>query len=259
MYETLIVHSADGVCSIRLNRPHVYNAFNQTMRSELFKALQQAERDAAIRVVILSGEGKAFSSGQDLQEVHGQPADIYRKVLADGYNPIIRQLRYMSKPVICRLNGIAAGAGCSLALACDLIIAADSAALMQVFINVALVPDSGSSFLLPRMVGLQRAFELAASGRKIPASEALQLGLVNEVVPAEQLDDAVQKHASYYAAAPTVAIGLIKRMLNRTYHSDLESMMQYETWCQLIASQTADHREGVQAFLEKRRPHYQGR
>lgn len=258
MYETLLIQQHAGACTLRLNRPQVYNAFNQQMRRELLQALQQAEADPQVRVVVLTGEGKAFSSGQDLQEVRNQPSDIYRRVLTEGYIPLIRQVRQMEKPVLCRLNGIAAGAGCSLALACDVIVAAEEASLTQVFINIALTPDSGSSFLLPRMTGLQRAFELAATGRRVPAREAQQLGMVNEVVPLDQLDEAVQKQVAYYVNAPTKAIGLIKRMLNRSFQSDLESMMQYETWCQEIASRTADHREGVQAFLEKRRPQFQG-
>ncbi|MCS6917165.1 MAG: enoyl-CoA hydratase-related protein [Chitinophagales bacterium] len=258
MYETLLIQQHAGACTLRLNRPQVYNAFNQQMRRELLQALQQAEADPQVRVVVLTGEGKAFSSGQDLQEVRNQPSDIYRRVLTEGYIPLIRQVRQMEKPVLCRLNGIAAGAGCSLALACDVIVAAEEASLTQVFINIALTPDSGSSFLLPRMTGLQRAFELAATGRRVSAREAQQLGMVNEVVPLDQLDEAVQKQVAYYVNAPTKAIGLIKRMLNRSFQSDLESMMQYETWCQEIASRTADHREGVQAFLEKRRPQFQG-
>ncbi|MCS6990560.1 MAG: enoyl-CoA hydratase-related protein [Chitinophagales bacterium] len=258
MFETLILRQEGAVLTISLNRPTVYNAFNQLMRRELLKALQQAEAEPQVRVVVLTGEGKAFSSGQDLQEVKNQSPDIYRQVLNDGYIPLIRQVRQMSKPVLCRLNGVAAGAGCSLALACDVIIAGEEASLIQVFVNIALVPDSGSSFFLPRLVGLQRAFELAATGRKVSAREAQQLGLVNEVVPQDQLDEAVQRHVSYYAQAPTKALGLIKRMLNRSFQSDLESMMHYETWCQEIASRTSDHQEGVQAFLEKRRPHFQG-
>jgi 2-(1,2-epoxy-1,2-dihydrophenyl)acetyl-CoA isomerase len=168
-------------------------------------------------------------------------------------------MRQMPKPIICKLNGIAAGAGCSLALACDLIIASEEATLAEIFVNIGLVMDSGSSYFLPRLVGYAKAFELATMGTKVPASEALQLGLINKIVPASKLDQTVDQIAAYYAAAPTVAIGLMKKMLNVSHHSSLEEMLEYEAAYQAIAGRTSDNREGIQAFLEKRKPVFKGK
>ncbi len=258
MYETLIFEVADSKASITLNRPDVYNAMNDSLRSELQDALKQAARDKEVRVVIITGAGKAFCSGQDLKEVLANPDRSIAESLRKGYNPIILAMRKMAKPIICRLNGIAAGAGCSLALACDLIIAAEEAAMTEIFINIGLVLDSGSSFFLPRLVGSARAFELATTGRKISAKEGYELGIINKVVPMEQLDAAVNSLTNYYAGAPTHAIGLMKKMLNKSYYSDLETMLEYEAYYQEIAASSTDNKEGVKAFLEKRKPIFIG-
>lgn len=167
-------------------------------------------------------------------------------------------MRNMPKPVIGRLNGVAAGAGCSLALACDLVIAAEEAALSEIFISIALVLDSGSSFFLPRLVGSALAFELATTGRKVAAKEAAAIGLINKAVPMEQLDGAIEEITTYYANAPTKAIGLMKKMLNKSFQSDLDSLLDYEAYCQDIAAATADSKEGVAAFLQKRKPQFKG-
>ena len=215
MFETLLFEKTDGKAFITLNRPDVYNAFNDLMRKELLEALKEAEKNPAVRVLIITGAGKAFCSGQDLKEVMANPNRNISESLHKGYNPIIRLMRNMPKPIIGRLNGVAAGAGCSLALACDLVIAAEEAALSEIFINIALVLDSGSSFFLPRLVGSALAFELATTGRKVPAKEAAAIGLINKAVPLEQLDGAIEEITTYYANAPTKAIGLMKKMLNK--------------------------------------------
>ena len=186
------------------------------------------------------------------------PNRSFKESLNTGYNPIIRAMRNLAKPIICRLNGIAAGAGCSLVLACDVIIAAEEAALSEIFINIGLVLDSGSSYFLPRMIGSARAFEIATTGRKVSAKEAFEIGIVNKVVPLAQLDVPVDEIANYYANAPTKAIGLMKKMINKSFHSDLDTMLEYEAYCQEIAGNSADNKEGVKAFLEKRKPNFKG-
>ena len=168
-------------------------------------------------------------------------------------------MRSLPKPVICRLNGVAAGAGCSLALACDLIVASEEATLIEVFINIGLVPDSGSSFFLPRLVGMAKAFELCTMGSKVKAQEAMSLGLINKSVPHVQLDAEVKEYADYFATAPTKAVGLIKKMLNKSAHATLEEMLDYEAYCQEIAGSSEDYKEGVAAFLEKRKANFSGK
>jgi 2-(1,2-epoxy-1,2-dihydrophenyl)acetyl-CoA isomerase len=209
-------------------------------------------------VVVITGEGKAFCSGQDLKSGAGSKRSFLDS-LHKRYNPIIRAIRNLPKPVIARLNGVAAGAGCSLALACDVIVAADDAVLTEVFINIGLVPDSGSSYFLPRLVGMARAFELATMGTKIKAADAASIGLVNKAVPADKLDEAVRAYTTYYAAAPTKSIGIIKKMLNKSATSTLDEMLDYEAYCQEIAGNSDDYREGVNAFLEKRKPVFSGK
>ncbi|GDX51757.1 2-(1,2-epoxy-1,2-dihydrophenyl)acetyl-CoA isomerase [Bacteroidota bacterium] len=257
-FNTILLEIKDGVGTITLNRPDVYNAFNDEMSFELQDALKEAEKNKEVRVVVLTGAGKAFCSGQDLKAAAAAGNRSFKESLDKRYNPIIRAMRNMPKPIICRMNGVAAGAGCSLALACDVIVAAENATLIEVFINVGLVPDSGSSFFLPRVVGLARAFEYSTMGTKITATEAMQMGMVNRVVKLEELDNEVKKFTDYYANAPTKAIGLIKKMLNRSYNSDLESMLEYESYCQEIAGNSADNKEGVTAFIEKRKPVFRG-
>jgi len=256
---TLLLEIRDGIATITLNRPEVYNAFNDPQSYELQDALKKVEKDETVRVVVLTGAGKAFSSGQDLKAaMEGGKRDLGES-LRLRYNPIIRAIRQMPKPVICRLNGVAAGAGCSIALACDLIIASEEASMIEIFINIALVLDSGSSYFLPRTVGYHRAFELATKATKISAAEALQLGLVNKVVPAADLDTAVAEEAAYYAAAPTKAIGLLKKLLNKGMTEDLDKVLDYEAYCQQIAGSSADNEEGIRAFLEKRKPVFKGK
>jgi len=193
-----------------------------------------------------------------LKDAASQGVRSYMDSVFKRYNPIIRGLRNLPKPVICRLNGVAAGAGCSLALACDIIIAAETASLTEAFISIGLVTDSGSSYFLPRLIGYSKAFEMATMPRKIPAQEAFTMGLVNRVVPAEQLDAAVKEATDYYANAPTKAIGLMKKMLNRSFNSDLETILEMEAYSQEIAGNTKDHKEGVMAFIEKRKPVFKG-
>ncbi|MDB4160785.1 enoyl-CoA hydratase-related protein [Bacteroidia bacterium] len=256
-FETLVYRNENGVTTICLNRPDRYNAFNEQMRQDLLAALQVAENDSLCRVIVLSGEGKAFCSGQDLKDIEGKDID-FSDFLKTGYNPVIRAMRNMPKPIIARVNGVAAGAGCSLALACDFIIADERASFVEVFVGIGLVLDSGSSYFLPRLVGSNRAFELATMGKKVSASKALEWGMINRAVDTTVLDVEVEKVAQYYANAPTLAIASMKRMLNDSLVSTLDQVLDYEAHYQQIAGSSADYQEGVAAFLEKRKPAFKG-
>lgn len=257
MSNNLLLSVENKVATITLNRPDVFNAFNEELSYEMQDSLKEVEKNKEVRVVVITGAGKAFCSGQDLKSIAGSKRNLSES-LYKRYNPIIRAIRNMPKPIICKLNGVGAGAGCSLALACDMIIASENASLIEVFINVGLVLDSGSSYFLPRVVGSAKAFEIATMGSKISAEEALKMGMINKVVKSEELDEAVKKITDYYAGAPTKAIAIIKKMLNKSFHSDLETMLEYEAYCQGIAGNSADYREGVQAFVEKRKPNFKG-
>ena len=257
-YECLLYEVQDGVATITLNRPDVFNAFNDQQSYDLQDALKQVARDEQVRVVVLTGAGKAFCSGQDLKAIASASKRDLSESLEKRYNPIIRAMRNLPKPIICKLNGVAAGAGCSLALACDMVVASTAASMIEVFVNVGLVLDSGSSFFLPRVVGSLKAFELSTLGSKVTAEEALQLGMVNKVVAPEELDGAVAELAARYAASPTKAIGLMKKMLNKSFSSTLDEMLDYEAHCQKIAGNSEDYKEGVTAFNEKRKPQFKG-
>lgn len=257
-FKQLQFSSKDGIATVKLNRPEVYNALNDELTFELQDAFKICLKDDLIRVVIITGEGKAFCSGQDLKDSSKASNKSFSESLKKRYNPIIKAIRSLPKPVICRLNGVAAGAGCSLALACDYIVAAEDASLIEVFINIGLVPDSGSSLFLTRLVGYTKAFELATMGSRLSAEEAYKLGIINRIGPMDKLDAIVDEIAGYYSKAPTKSIGLIKKMLERVYTSDLNEALDYEAYCQEIAGRTNDYKEGVAAFLEKRKPEFEG-
>lgn len=258
-FETVLFEVDGGVLTLTLNRPDSYNACNEQLTTDLRAALKEAEKNKAIRSIILTGAGKAFCSGQDLKEA---PEPGARRSLADSlvrrYNPIIRALRSIPKPVITAINGVAAGAGCSLALAGDLRIMSEGAALLQAFVNIGLVPDSGSSHFLAHTVGYARAFEIATLGEKISAGRALELGLVNRVVPAETLMEETRALAERYAQGPTKAYGYIKKMLQRAEYTTVEDALEYEVFMQEAAGRTHDYGEGVKAFVEKRKPEFKG-
>ena len=256
-FNTITYTTDQGITNITLNRPDRYNAFNEEMRSELLAAMEAAEADTGCRVIVLSGSGKAFSSGQDLKDIEGKKIN-FSDFLKKGYNPVIRNMRNMLKPIICKLNGVAAGAGCSLALACDYIIAHDQASLVEVFVGIGLVLDSGSSYFLPRLVGSARAFELATMGSKVSATKAAEWGMINAVVSVDELEEETNKVAQYYANAPTLAVGMMKKMLNDSMSSSLEEVLEYEAHYQQLAGDSTDYTEGVAAFIEKRKPKFTG-
>lgn len=258
-YQTLLYVIQDTILTITLNRPEVYNALNEQMKKELNEAFKEAEKDPNVRCIVLRGAGeRAFCSGQDLKEHAGTKRSL-KESLEKSYNPLIRRIRNIEKPVIGMINGVAAGAGCSVALACDLRVMSTTAKLTEIFIRIGLVPDSGSHWFLPRLVGMAKAFEYAATGRDITADEALHVGLVNKVAPPDQLEKTTMEWAGQLAKAPTKSIGLIKRTLNKAMIVDLDALLDYEATMQQIASETEDHKEGVSAFLEKRPAEFKGR
>jgi len=259
MYNSILLDINNVVGTITLNRADVFNAFNDEQSYELQDALKQVAKNDEVRVVVLTGAGKAFCSGQDLKAISGAEKRSLEDSLHKRYNPIIRAMRNLPKPIIARVNGVAAGAGCSLALASDIIVAAESAKFIEVFVNVGLVLDSGSSYFLPRLVGSARAFEMSTMASRITAQQALDWGMINKVAPDAELDAAVQVYTDYYRSAPTKAIAMMKKMLNKSFQSDLDTMLDYEAHCQQIAGNSDDYREGVKAFNEKRKPEFRGK
>ena len=260
---TRIKMSCDNhVGTITINRPDVLNAFNDAFSGEFIAALKQAARDPDVRVVVITGAGRAFSSGQDLGDLEAKYVPGHVPALGADlkkrYDPWVKLIRTMDKPVIAAVNGVAAGAGCSLALACDMRIASEHAKFIEVFVNVGLVPDSGSTWTLPRLVGIGRAMELCLTGRPVKADEALSIGLVNQVVPADELEAATAKLANKLAALPGKALSLTKRLLNESLERPLMDQLEAESFAQETAGRTKDHFEGVTAFLQKRTPEFTG-
>ncbi len=256
---TCVNYEKNGaVAHVTLNRPDVFNAFNDEQSYELQSVLKAIKKDAEVRVVVLTGAGKAFCSGQDLKAIANSKNRSLSDSLYKRYNPIIKAMRELPKPIICRLNGVAAGAGASLALACDFIVAHEKSSLIEVFVNVGLVPDSGSSYFLPKAISPARAFEMATMAPKVSAQQALDWGLINRVCSDDNFDETINQITEYYASAPTKSIGMIKGMLNKAAHSDLDTMLQYEAYCQEIAGRSKDYKEGVSSFNEKRKPNFTG-
>jgi 2-(1,2-epoxy-1,2-dihydrophenyl)acetyl-CoA isomerase len=258
VYETLLAETQDGVRALTLNRPDVLNAINAQMGEDLLQALRDAERAAEVRCVLLAASGRGFCAGADLREqVPGQTS--LGDLLRARYNGIVLRMRTMEKPVIAAINGVAAGAGCNLALAADLRIASDRANFIEAFSRVGLIPDSGGTWFLPRLVGMGRALEMMFFADPMDALTAERLGLVNRVVPHDDLMARAKEWAARLAAGPTRAYGLIKRGVNRALALDLQGALEYEAHLQEVAGRTQDHREGVAAFLAKRPAQYIGR
>ena len=256
--ETVRVAVVDAVATITLARPEARNALDRPMKAALLAALRRVDRDAAIRVVILTGEGRAFCAGQDLKEPFGGEHPTLEDEVRDRYNPLILAVRRLSKPVIGAINGVAAGAGCSLAFACDLRIAAENASFVLAFGRIGLVPDSGASWFLPRLVGSARAAELALIGDPVSAAYAERLGIVSRVVAGDTLLAEAQTLAARLAAGSPRAMALTKRALAYAETATLEQALANEAYLQGIAGRSADHAEGLAAFREKRPPRFTG-
>lgn len=258
-YETILHEVTDGIATITLNRPATLNAFNDQMINETADAFKQAGRAKEVRCVVITGSGRAFSSGQDLADVQARGANFsIGDHLRHGYHKLIKQMVALEKPIIAAVNGVAAGAGCGVALAADIRIASEKASFMLAFSKVGLVPDSGTNWFLPRLIGYARAYEMAITADKIPAAKALEWGMVNRVVPAEQLMEAVAAWAKPLATGPTLAYGLAKRAMYKSWDMNLDDALAYEAHMQEIAGRSHDNKEGVTAFLEKREAQFKG-
>ncbi|KGX90195.1 enoyl-CoA hydratase-related protein [Pontibacillus marinus] len=257
MYETILYNVDQGVATITLNRPDSLNAFTKQLNDDVRKAVKQASGDSDVRCIVITGAGRAFCSGQDLKDV-GESAD-FGEVLRNNYHPMVREIERCEKPVIAAVNGVAAGAGFSLALACDFRIASEKSSFIQAFIHIGLVPDAANLYYLPKLIGEAKTMELAVLGDKISAETAQQYGLLTKLVSSDNWEDEVNAFAGRLAAMPTKAIGLIKRSIKASWNITFDEYLEKEAYGQRIAGLTDDFEEGVQAFIDKRKPAFQGK
>ncbi|WP_396167229.1 enoyl-CoA hydratase-related protein [Flavobacterium sp.] len=247
------------VAWISLNRPEVFNSFNREMALLLQKTLDDCNTDTNVRAIVITGNGKAFCAGQDLKEVTDPELNPgFRKILEEHYNPIIQKIRTIEKPIVAAVNGVAAGAGANIALACDIVVANEHASFIQAFSKIGLIPDSAGTFFLPRLIGFQKASALMMLGDKVTATEALTLGMIYKLYPTAIFEEEVKILVENLAKMPTKALGLTKRLLNQSMNNNLEQQLALESDLQIEASSTNDYNEGVTAFVEKRKPEFKG-
>lgn len=258
--DSIRLEKEHSIARITLNRPNAFNSFNREMALAFQEALDAANQDKLVRAIVIRGEGKAFCAGQDLKEVTSPELNPgFKKILDEHYGPIIRKIRNTEKPVIAAVNGVAAGAGANIALACDIVIAHELANFIQAFSAIGLIPDSGGTFFLPRLVGLQRATALAMLGDKISAKEAEEMGLIYKMVQADEFEEFVNRIASRLSKMPTKALALTKQAFNASLNNSLDEQLALESKLQIEASSTDDYHEGVAAFVEKRKPNFKGK
>jgi 2-(1,2-epoxy-1,2-dihydrophenyl)acetyl-CoA isomerase len=256
---TVLFKIEKAVATLALNRPEKFNSFNREMALELQSRLDEFEKNDEVRCIVLTGTGKAFCAGQDLAEASDVQTTDFERIVREHYNPIIHKLRNIEKPIVAAVNGIAAGAGANIALACDIVLATENAAFIQAFSKIGLIPDSSGTFFLPRLIGLQRAAALMMTADKVGAAEALQMGMIYNWFPDGEFEAEVIAFAERLAAMPTKGLGLTKRLLNQSFSNTLEEQLLQEKAIQVEAGQTADFKEGVTAFLEKRKAVFLGK
>lgn len=256
---SIILNIKNSIGYITLNRPDVFNSFNREMALEMQSALDACATDKAVRAIVITGEGKAFCAGQDLKEVTTpELMPGFRKILEEHYNPIIERIRTIDKPIVAAVNGVAAGAGANIALACDIVVANENAAFIQAFSKIGLVPDSAGTFFLPRLIGFQKASALMMLGDKVSAREAFEMGMIYKFYPTALFEEEVEKLALTLSKMPTHALALTKRLLNKSMINNLQEQLAMESDLQIEASDSYDYSEGVNAFIEKRPPVFKG-
>ena len=254
----ILFEKIDKVGKITLNRPDKYHSFVRKMALQLQSVLDKCNEDKSVRAILITATGKAFCAGQDLGEATDPNGPDLTQIVQEHYNPIIRKIRNIEKPVVAAVNGVAAGAGASIALCCDIVVATESASFIQAFSKIGLIPDSGGTFFLPRLVGMQKAAALMMTAEPVSAKDAEAMGMIYKVFSDESFKEESWKLASKLSKMPTKGLGLTKRLLNASYSNNLEQQLDMEDKCQTIAGNTADFKEGIEAFFEKRKPNFKG-
>ena len=248
----------EGVGKMTLNRPEKYHSFVREMALQLQDALDKCNNDKSVRAILITATGKAFCAGQDLGEATDPNGPDLTQIVQEHYNPIIKKIRNMEKPVVAAVNGVAAGAGASIALCCDIVVATESASFIQAFSKIGLIPDSGGTFFLPRLIGMQKAAALMMTAEPVTATDAVNMGMIYKVFSDDSFEEESWKLVSKLAVMPTKGLGLTKRLLNTSFSNNLEQQLDMEDKCQTIAGNTADCKEGIEAFFDKRKPNFKG-